>query len=344
VSCGLVIGIPGPALTDEDRDRLQHAAIVGVILFARNFQSPEQLVRLTDEIRALKDPRPVVLVDQEGGRVQRFREGFTRLPPLAAVGRWHASHPERALDLAYRHGRVMAAEVLGHGLDLSLAPVLDLARGSTVIGDRAFSDRPEAVAELAGYYVAGMRDAGMRSCGKHFPGHGSVSGDTHDEDVDDDRGREALAADLVPFQRLAAELDAVMPAHVRYRQVDAAPAGFSSTWINDVLRRELGFRGIVVSDDLSMAAAATAGTEAARLEACARAGCDLALVCSPQAVPTLLAELPDSTSDYADARSAAAGLYGRPSFTLEEQQLVPEFRAWKRSLEKLAGEGGERIA
>jgi beta-N-acetylhexosaminidase len=340
MSCGLVIGIEGTALTDADRRHLRHAAVVGVILFARNVESPEQLVDLCEEIRAQTAPRPLIAVDQEGGRVQRLTEGFTRLPPPASIGRWYGSHPDRALDLAYRHGRVMAAEVLGHGIDLSFAPVLDLAGGSAVIGDRAFGHEPEVVAALAAHYVAGMRDAGMRCCGKHFPGHGSVAGDTHDADVVDDRPREALEADLLPFRRLAGELDAIMPAHVRYPAVDDAPAGFSAAWIDGVLRRDLDFRGIVVSDDLDMAAAAAAGGTAQRLAACAAAGCDLALVCRPDSAADLLAELPDRAGDYDVARGACAALYGRPSFTLAEQELVPEFRVWKRSLERLSGENG----
>lgn len=343
MSCGLVIGIAGTTLTQAERKRLGHAAVVGAILFARNFESPPQLIRLTEEIRALKQPRPLIMVDQEGGRVQRFGDGFTRLPPLAAVGGWYRSHPERALDLAYRHGRVMAAEVLGHGVDLSLAPVLDLGRGSEVIGDRAFSDDPEAVAALAAHYVAGMRDAGMRCCGKHFPGHGSATGDTHDADVVDPRPRSELAADLLPFRRLAAQLDAIMPAHVRYPAVSDEPAGFSAAWIAEILRREIGFRGIVISDDLDMVAAAAAGTAADRLAACAEAGCDLALVCRPETAAALVAELPDRPDVHAGAREAAGRLYGRPSFTLAEQDLVPEFKAWKRSLEKLAGDRDDRV-
>lgn len=338
MTVGLIVGIPGSGLDDESRRMLRHPGVVGVILFARNYDSPDQLVALTDELRALRDPRLLLCVDQEGGRVQRFRDGFTPLPPLAAIGRWYDRHPERALDLAYRHGRVMAAEVLGHGVDLSLAPVLDLDRGSRVVGDRSFGADPGSVADLAAHYLAGMRDAGMKNCGKHFPGHGSVGGDTHDEIVVDDRAREDIDIDIAPFARLAGQLDAVMPAHVRFERVDAQPAGFSRVWIEDILRGELGFSGIVISDDLDMAAAAIGGKIGQRLAGCRAAGCDLALVCEPASAAAAVDALDPDPAAYAQARRAAAGLLGRASFSLSEQDLVPEFRAWKRSMEKMAGD------
>lgn len=338
MNCGLIIGIEGPELTAADRARLRHEAVVGVILFARNYRDPGQLAALTGAIRALREPRLLVCVDQEGGRVQRFREGFTSLPALRELGRRFRAHAAGALDLAYRHGRVMAAEVLGHGVDLSLAPVLDLGRAGRVIGDRAFADDPAAVTALAGHYIAGMRDAGMKCCGKHFPGHGSVAGDTHDEFVRDPRSREELADDLRPFRELAAELDAMMPAHVCFPRVDREPAGFSSVWLRDVLRRELGFRGIVVSDDLDMAGAKGPGAPVDRLRRAEAAGCDLALLCCPDAADAVLGDLPADADRYRAARAAAGELYGRAAFTLAEQDLVPEFRAWKRSLERMTGE------
>lgn len=335
---GLIVGIHGYRLDRAARATLSHPAVVGVILFARNYRDPEQLRRLCRELGGLRDPRLLICVDQEGGRVQRFRDGFTSLPPLGVLGRWYESHPERALDLAYRHGRVMAAEVLGHGVDLSLAPVLDLDRGSEVIGDRAFAATPEAVVALAGHYLAGMRDAGMKNCGKHFPGHGSVRADSHLEVVTDSRTRDQLAADLSPFAELTDQLDAIMPAHVCYPCLDDAPAGFSSAWIGGVLRGELGFRGIVISDDLDMNGAGIAGDMGDRWSACESAGCDLALVCSPDSAERLLAGTEADESRFEAAREACGALYGRASFTLVEQELVSEFRAWKNSLNKLAGE------
>lgn len=330
----LIIGIDGTRLDAATRDRLAHPAVGGVILFSRNFESVAGLEALTDELRALRDPRLLVCVDQEGGRVQRFRDGFTPLPPLAKLGRWYESHPDRALDAAYRHGRVMAAEVLGRGVDLSLAPVLDLDRGSEVIGDRAFAADPAAVTALAGHYLAGMRDAGMRSCGKHFPGHGSVEADTHLTEVVDRRDRDAMAEDLAPFRALAPDLDAIMPAHVVYPEVDTRPAGFSRTWIEDILRGEIGYRGVVISDDLEMQAAHEAGSTRERLEDCLAAGCDLALVCEPSAADALLDELGDASPR--ECRAEISALYGRPAFSLAEQATVPEFRAWRASLKSMA--------
>ncbi|MBS3744828.1 MAG: beta-N-acetylhexosaminidase [Wenzhouxiangellaceae bacterium] len=334
---GLVVGIEGHALDARARAVLKHPAVVGVILFSRNYRDPEQLAGLCREIRALREPRLLICVDQEGGRVQRFASGFTRLPPLGRLGNWYRSHPDRALDLAYRHGRIMAAEVLGHGADLSLAPVLDLDRGSEVIGDRAFSDDPEAVLALAGHYIAGMRDAGMKNCGKHFPGHGSVRADSHLEVVTDSRTRHELAADIAPFAGLAGQLDAVMPAHVRYPCVDDRPAGFSGAWIEGILGAELDFRGVVLSDDLDMNGAGVVGDLRERWGACETAGCDLALVCDPRSAADLLSGEETDEAGFQAARAAAAKLFGRASFSLAEQELVSEFRAWKHSLNQLAG-------
>jgi beta-N-acetylhexosaminidase len=329
----LIIGIDGLALDARSEAALCHPAVGGVILFARNYANPKQLRSLCESIRSLRSPRLLITVDQEGGRVQRFREGFTPLPPLAVLGRWFSSHPDRARDLAYRHGRVMAAEVLGHGVDLSWAPVLDLGGVSTVIGDRAMAATAEVVADLGAYYIAGMRDAGMTACAKHFPGHGSVEADSHFEVVTDDRPLEDLAEDLEPFARLSARFQAVMMAHVCYPARDARPAGFSDHWIGDILRRELGFSGLVVSDDLDMAGAAPAGDLNARLAQAFAAGCDLALVCKAESAEAVLDRaddlpLPD--------QKALAGLYGRPIATMEEQMLVPEFRAWRDSLKALS--------
>ncbi|MEX2499778.1 MAG: beta-N-acetylhexosaminidase [Wenzhouxiangellaceae bacterium] len=334
---GLIVGIEGQTLEASSRSVLTHSAVVGVILFSRNYSHPGQLADLCAGIRELRDPRLLICVDQEGGRVQRFREGFTALPPLGALGRWYRSHPERALDLAYRHGRVMAAEVLGHGVDLSLAPVLDLDRGSEVIGDRAFSDEAGTVEALAGHYLAGMRDAGMKNCAKHFPGHGSVRADSHCEVVTDTRSRDEISADIAPFAGLVGQLDSIMPAHVRYPCLDDLPAGFSGVWIGKVLREELGFRGVVISDDLDMSGAGVAGSIRDRLGAAESAGCDLALVCDPESAADLVAGMDSAADDFEAARAAAASLRGRAAFSLIEQQLVAEFRAWKNSLNKLAG-------
>ena len=334
---GLIVGIDGHELDPCSREVLSHPAVVGVILFSRNYRAPDQLAQLCAQIKALRDPGLLICVDQEGGRVQRFRDGFTALPPLGELGRWYRSHPDRALDLAYRHGRIMAAEVLGHGVDLSLAPVLDLDRGSQVIGNRAFSEAAATVTALAGHYLAGMRDAGMKNCGKHFPGHGSTRADTHDQVVVDNRSRSEMTEDLAPFAKLAGQLDAVMPAHVCYPCLDDRPAGFSGAWVRQVLRGELGFRGIVISDDLDMSGAAAAGDVQERWRASESAGCDLALVCDPDSAESLLQRDRPDASEYESARAAASGLLGRAAFTLDEQEQVSEFRAWKKSLNNLAG-------
>lgn len=330
----LLVGFDGLGLSAAWRERLRHPAVAGVILFARNFASVEQMRALTAEIRELRNPRLLVTVDQEGGRVQRFKgPELTPLPALGLVGRWYPSYPDRARDLAYRHGRVMAAEMLALGVDLSWAPVLDLARGSQVIGDRALAADPAVVSDLASYYLAGMKDAGMAGCGKHFPGHGSVAADSHTEVVTDARPRPLLEDDLRPFTDLAGRLAAVMMAHVRYPAVDDLPAGFSSRWIADELRQRLGFAGLVVSDDLDMVGAAPAGTLPQRLASAFAAGCDLALVCQPESVIAVLDAAADLPSLPAEA---LAMLYGRPMLSMSEQLLVPEFRAWRDSLKHLS--------
>lgn len=328
----LIVGIDGTSLDEATAGMLRHPAVGGVILFSRNYDSPDQLRALCEEIRALRSPRLLLAVDQEGGRVQRFRDGFTPLPPLGVLGRWHASQPDRARDLAYRHGRVMAAEVLGHGVDLSFAPVLDLDRGSRVIGDRAMASDPAVVADLGAWYLAGMHDAGMCCCAKHFPGHGSVAEDSHESVVADPRGRAEIGMDLLPFQRLTKRIDSVMMAHVCYPAVDAAPAGYSRVWIGQVLRGDLDFGGIVISDDLDMAGASSAGTLSQRVGAALSAGCDAVLLCRPESVAELLST---SRWHWPALHRSLETLYGRPLATLAEQAQVPEFLAWRNSLQSL---------
>jgi beta-N-acetylhexosaminidase len=329
----LIVGIDGLELDEPTRDQLMHPAVGGVILFSRNFSSSEQVRSLITDIRGLRRPRLLVTVDQEGGRVQRFLgDGLTSLPALGTIGRWYASHPHRGCDLAYRHGRVMAAEMLALGVDLSFAPVLDLDRGSRVIGDRALASDPDAVIELARFYLAGMKDAGMAACGKHFPGHGTVEADSHHDVVVDRRSRAELTADLKPFEALAGRVAAVMMAHVCYPAVDERPAGFSERWIGGELRHRLGFSGLVISDDLDMSGASPAGGLDQRLHQAFSAGCELALVCQPSSVKALLAT--DLNVPHVASERLAA-LYGRAMITMDEQLLVPEFRAWRDSLKAL---------
>jgi beta-N-acetylhexosaminidase len=282
----LVIGLEGTELTAGDRANLAAPEVSGAILFTRNYQSREQLAALVAAIRELRGDGFPVCVDHEGGRVQRFRDGFTRLPPLARIGELYRRDASAGIEMAQTHAIVMASELRACDIDFSFAPVLDLARGNRVIAERAFDADPEIVADLGAAYVRGMHLAGMVATLKHYPGHGSIAEDTHVEKAVDPRPLEAIRAeDLVPFvEGFAAGAEAVMVAHVTYPAVDPLAAGYSKTWIKDVLRGELGFRGVVFSDDIGMAAAESAGGIGARVAAHLDAGCDLVLVCQPATV------------------------------------------------------------
>lgn len=305
----LVIGIAGTELDARERDWLQHPACGGVILFARNFASRTQVSELCAAIREAT-PRPqLICVDQEGGRVQRFREGFSALPPLDRFGRRYAEDREAALKLAEEHAWLMASEVRATGVDLSFAPVVDLGRGNLAIGDRAFDAEPHVVADFTRAYVRGMQAAGMAATLKHFPGHGSVREDTHFDTAVDPRPLEEIRAlDLVPFAAgIGAGADAVMMAHVVYPAVAPEPAGYSRRWIEEILRGEMGFGGVVFSDDIGMAAAFSAGGIKARVDAHYDAGCDSVLVCHPELVEESLEAVRDRRFNTA----AFAGLLGR---------------------------------
>jgi beta-N-acetylhexosaminidase len=283
----LMIDVAGLELSDLDSQRLRHPLIGGIILFSRNYQCPEQLARLTSEIRLLRSPPLLIAIDHEGGRVQRCRQGFTRLPAMRRLGElWESSH-EKAVEVAKELGYLLAVELRASGVDFSFTPVLDLDWGrSAVIGDRSFHADPRAVTQLAGALIAGLRDAGMAACGKHFPGHGWAEADSHVAIPIDRRSFSELAPDLEPYRQL--KLDAVMPAHVIYPQIDSLPAGFSPVWIQK-LREEFAFDGVVFSDDLSMEGASVAGDIVDRATAAWRAGCDMLLVCnSPHSVADLL--------------------------------------------------------
>lgn len=332
----VMVDLPGTALAAEDRELLLHPAAGGVILFSRNFASTQQLHRLIQDIHELRSPHLLVAVDQEGGRVQRFREGFTRLPPAACFEQRCGQDLRVARRAARDLGWLMAAELRAVGVDFSFAPVLDLNLGlSSVIGDRAFAATPDRVGQLAGAWMLGAREGGMVSVGKHFPGHGGVAADSHlDLPIDDRAFEQLIQHDLRPFARLIDNgLEGVMPAHVIYSACDGAPAGYSRFWLQDVLRDRLGFNGVIFSDDLSMAAAEQAGCYAERARAALRAGCDMVLVCNnPDGAREVLAEL-DGYHDPV-AQSRAVRLHGRPARPLERLREDPR---WHRAVE-LAGQ------
>jgi beta-N-acetylhexosaminidase len=294
-----MLDVKGFELDEEDRRRLCHPQTGGVILFSRNYRDPQQLAQLCHEIHQLRDPRLLISVDHEGGRVQRFRDGFQPLPAMGHLGDLYDTEPRQAVQLAEIFGWLMCAELLHYGVDLSFAPVLDIGDPvSSVIGDRAFHRDPEIIAHLANAWVRGMRDAGMEGVGKHFPGHGSVEGDSHHLLPFDRRSfADIEALDLVPFRRVInTHLAGIMMAHVIYEQVDPDAAGYSRYWIETVLRQQLGFEGVVFSDDLSMCGAETAGGYSQRARRALDAGCDILLVCNnPEGADEVL----DSLRGYA---------------------------------------------
>ncbi len=308
----VMVDLAGIALEPVEREMLRHPQVGSVILFTRNYESPEEVARLTAEIHEIRSPPLLVAVDQEGGRVQRFRAGFTRLPALREVGRRYGVDQGAGLTLARELGWLMAAELRSVGVDMSFAPCIDIDYGiSRAIGDRALHPDATAVAELGVAYMLGMRDAGMAATGKHFPGHGAVAADSHVALPVDRREWPDIEADLQPYRRLIANgLPAVMVAHVVFPTVDEKPASLSRAWINGVLRGQLGFQGAVFADDLSMEGAAAFGDITARAGMARDAGCDVLPVCNDRpAVETLLEslrEVPDPVS-----RMRLVRLHGR---------------------------------
>ena len=287
--------VAGLELTPEERERLLHPMVGGVIMFKRNYDNPAQVAALCKEIHALRSPHLLIGVDHEGGRVQRFREGFTPIPAMGAIGEVWDSHPQRARRLARDAGYVIGAELRAVGVDFSFAPVLDLDYGTSgVIGNRAFHRNAQAVSELAHALVLGLQEAGMSAVGKHFPGHGHVAADSHLAVPVDERSLSDMEfADVLPFRQLIdLGLAGIMPAHVIYPRVDDRPAGFSRRWLTEILRGQYGFEGVIFSDDLTMEGASVAGDITGRALAALQAGCDMVLVCNrPDLADQLLARL-----------------------------------------------------
>lgn len=340
----VMLDVVGKTLTPEDEARLKHPLVGGVILFARNYESPSQLAELTASIRALRTPPLLISVDHEGGRVQRFRTGFTKIPPMRELGKLYDQHPKRAKHLAEQVGYVLASELRACGVDFSFTPVLDVDYGaSSVIGDRAFHTEPQAIAELAHSLLIGLKKGGMPTVGKHFPGHGYVCADSHLEIPVDERSYTDIElCDLIPFRQMVNfGLTAVMPAHVIYPKVDPRPAGFSKIWLKDILRGELGFEGCIFSDDLSMEGATVAGGIVQRAEAALHAGADMVLVCNkPESADELLAGLKWEMS--APTRARLAQMHGKhhPK-TLAQLHEDPDFIKDLQDISKVGVREGE---
>lgn len=335
----VMLDVVGKVLTDEDRRRLRHPLVGGVILFSRNYESPRQLAELTASIRAVRTPPLLISVDHEGGRVQRFREGFTKIPAMRELGKLWDTHPKKAKYLAEQTGWVLALELRAQGVDFSFTPVLDIDYGSSsVIGDRAFHTEPEVITELAHSLMLGMKKAGMATVGKHFPGHGFVRADSHLEiPVDEREFADIQMCDLIPFRQMVDfGLTAVMPAHVIYPKVDSLPAGFSKVWLKDILRSQLGFEGCIFSDDLSMEGAAVAGGIVQRAEAALHAGVDMVLLCNqPEAADELLNGLVWEMSATSKARLARMRAHGYAETLVQ----LHEKGDYVKALREIAGIG-----
>jgi len=327
----VMLDLVGTSITQQEREMLLHPQTGGVILFTRNYESVEQISALIEEIHALRSPHLLVAVDHEGGRVQRFRDGFTHIPPASVYGKAYSQDKKKAKHLARQCGWLMAAECRAVGIDMSFAPVLDIGIGvSGVIGDRAFHSKTEIIAELAHEYMSGMSEAGMSATGKHFPGHGSVKEDSHiGHPVDQRPLNEIMMEDVLPFQRMIHYgMAAVMPAHVVYPAVDDRPAGYSTVWLQKILRQQLEFQGVIFSDDLSMKAAGVAGDFAGRAKAALAAGCDMVLVCNhTEAAQQVLNSLQDYSNPASQMRLVR--MHGRGK--ANRQQLM-DSEQWKSAV------------
>ncbi|MCC5884026.1 MAG: beta-N-acetylhexosaminidase [Halomonas sp.] len=328
----VMLDLEGTELRNDEREMLMRPEVGGVILFARNIENAHQVRELCDGIRRQR-PELLLAIDQEGGRVQRLREGVTRLPAMGRIGRDFAGNPEVTLRLCFDTGWLLGMEMAACGLDLTFAPVLDVDSGiSSVIGDRSFSSNPQAVAGMAGALIDGLHEAGMAAVGKHFPGHGSVAADSHLELPIDDRPLQQLRQhDLIPFAELTHRLDGVMPAHVIYSAFDSRPAGFSASWLG-LLRESLGFKGTIFSDDLGMAGAGFAGEPGERALAALNAGCDMVLVCNDR---NAALEVLDACQGRT-TRRASRLRYGRARPDIDALEALGRWRRVHARLEAMA--------
>lgn len=330
-----MLDLEGLELTEEEKDILQNPLVGGVILFARNYSSVEQVHNLVKAIHAVREPKLLIGVDHEGGRVQRFRDGFSSIPAARHFGEIYDKDPRKAMSLAEKAGWLMAAELRAVDIDFSFAPVLDVDAGvSMVIGDRAFHTDEKIIVELAHAYMKGMNHAGMAATGKHFPGHGHVEADSHiDIPVDNREYNEIYARDIIPFKRMIHHgLAAIMPAHVIYPKVDKQPAGFSSVWLKEILRKRLGFQGVIFSDDLDMQGASVAGENYTdRASAALGAGCDMVLICNNrEGAIEILDNLPDNNDPVAHLRLAR--MHGLKNISMKDLHATYE---WKQASQLL---------
>jgi beta-N-acetylhexosaminidase len=330
----VMLDLVGTSISQQEKEMLRHPQTGGVILFTRNYESPQQISELIEEIHSLRTPHLLVAVDHEGGRVQRFRDGFTHIPAAAEYGRAYNRDKKQGKLLAQECGWLMAAECRAVGVDMSFAPVLDMGLGvSGVIGDRAFHSKPEVIAELAHSFMQGMQQAGMAATGKHFPGHGCVREDSHIAQPVDSRPLEdIMLQDVLPFERMMHfGMAAVMPAHVVYSSVDNKPAGYSRIWLQQILRQQLNFQGVIFSDDLSMQAAGVAGDFADRAQTALQAGCDMVLVCNhTQAAQQVLESLENYINPVSQMRLIR--MHGRGK--IERQQLMAS-EQWRSVVDKI---------
>lgn len=332
----IILDLTGLELSPEEREILKHPQVGGIIFFARNYESPQQLRALVSQIRAYSTERLLLTVDQEGGRVQRFLAGFTPLPSLGHIGQCYEENPEKAKQLAGAHGWLMASELLALDVDLSFAPILDLDNNlNQVIGKRSFSADPNIVTQLARATIQGMSDAGMCAIGKHFPGHGSVSSDTHTHFTVDSRDYKTIALnDLIPFTQLSPYLDGIMASHIVYNEVDPLPCGFSSFWLQTILRKKLNFSGAIFTDDLSMLAVQTIGSISERVQLALQAGCDGLLICNNRKdAISALEYLESRTQSNTTTEKRLQKLFPRRTL---ESPILRQTVAWRNAVDLLS--------